>query len=601
LSVYDLSIEDLKKFRSLHSKTAGHPEYRETPGVETTTGPLGQGLANAVGMAWAEKHLAARFNKDNFKLVNHYTWVFVGDGCLMEGISHEAASLAGLWKLGQLIVFYDDNGISIDGDVSAWFGDNTPERFEAYGWQVLRDVDGHDPIAIDIAIDQAKNETTRPTLICCKTSIGHGAPHKEGGHDVHGSPLGSKEIEAMRQHLGWPYPEFDIPEHIYAFWNAEAQGHEDHTTWQNLWTDYQTAYPQESFLFKQLLLNEHNKQLNELFSEYFQQLQIQSLPIATRKASHNTLNAIAPSAEFLVGGSADLTPSNLTRWDHAKAFSADCPEGSYIHFGVREFGMAAIANGIQLHSGLKVFSATFLMFSEYARNAIRMAALMKIAPIFVFTHDSIGLGEDGPTHQPIEQAATLRMIPNLHVWRPADALETAVAWNEALISMHTPHALLLSRQNLAPLPTQDQRHHMIVRGGYTVHETLSYENYPDIILIATGSEVSIAIEAAHQLEHENNLSIRVVSMPCCEVFDQQEQNYRESILPNQSKKIAIEAGVTSGWWKYTGSDGLVLGIDQFGASAPADVLFDYFGLNAKHIVSNIQKFLGESSHDPISN
>ena len=591
LTGYEISINDLKQFRRLHAKTAGHPEYREAPGIETTTGPLGQGLANAVGFAWAEQHLAARFNRPGFPLVEHFTWVFVGDGCLMEGISHEVASLAGVWGLGRLIVLYDDNGISIDGHVEAWFSDDTPARFSAYGWHVISDVDGHDPEAIDAAIQAAKSELHRPSLICCKTIIGRGAPHKAGDHDVHGAPLGAQELAAMRQTLAWPHPAFHIPQEIYEAWNACEKGAHAEQQWCALWQDYQNAHPDLAQAFSSVLAGFSIDALDEHVANLFADISAKQETVATRKASHSVLNVLAPHAPFLVGGSADLTPSNLTRWQGAEVFSAQQAQARYIHFGVREFGMAAIVNGIQLHSGLKAFAATFLMFSEYARNAVRMAALMRIAPIFVFTHDSIGLGEDGPTHQPVEQAATLRLLPNLSVWRPADAMETAVAWQSALSSRTRPHALLLSRQALPVLPWQEGRQHLAARGAYVVWQSVVGEQ-ADLVLVATGSEVSLALDAAQQLSRVLTHKIQVVSMPCCDVFDQQEESYRESVLPAHAKKMAIEAGSTGLWWRYVGTEGCVLGMDQFGASAPAEVLFEHFGFSVVHIVERVHAWLG---------
>jgi transketolase len=524
-------------------------------------------------------------------LVDHHTWVFVGDGCLMEGISHEAASLAGVWQLGRLIVFYDDNGISIDGDVNAWFADDTPARFAAYGWQVISHVDGHDASAIHGAILAAKADTLRPTLICCKTSIGRGAPTKAGGHDVHGAPLGAQEMAAMRAHLHWPHRAFEIPQDIYRAWDARNAGTQAEQYWEELWSSYQQAYPTEAQEFRQILQGFDASSLEQRFMDYFQSVQADPTPMATRKASYHTLNTIAPHCSSLVGGSADLSPSNLTRWQGTEIFSPNHATGRYLQFGVREFGMTAIISGIQLHSGLKAFGATFLMFSEYARNAIRMAALMRIAPIYVFTHDSIGLGEDGPTHQPIEQAASLRLVPNLSVWRPADALETAVAWHAALLSQHRPHALLLSRQNLAPLPAQQERHNMIAKGAYTVHQSSS-DPQPELILLATGSEVGLALQAAHQLEEQYGHCIRVVSMPSCDVFDQQDNDYRQALLPAGIKKMALEAGVSALWWRYVGSEGHVMGIDQFGASAPAEVLFEHFALTSDRVVEQARALLG---------
>ncbi len=585
LTGYDLSIEDLKNFRQLHSKTPGHPEYGYAPGVETTTGPLGQGITNAVGMALAEKILAAEFNRDGFPVVDHHTYVFLGDGCLMEGISHEACSLAGTWGLSKLIAFYDDNGISIDGDVEGWFTDDTPARFEAYGWQVIRNVDGHDAEELQIAIDTAKKETTRPTLICCKTVIGKGAPNKQGGHDVHGAPLGAAEIAAARAHLQWGYEPFVIPQPIYDAWDAKAKGAAAEAAWDTLFAGYAAAYPELAAEYTRRMAGELPAGWDAHVAAKIAAVNEKGETIATRKASQNAIAALAEVLPELVGGSADLTPSNLTNWPGNVAVSRETG-GNYIHYGVREFGMAAIMNGLALHGGVKPFGATFLMFSEYARNALRMAALMKINPIFVFTHDSIGLGEDGPTHQPVEQIATLRLIPNMAVWRPCDTVESLVAWAEALSAKDHPSCLIFSRQNL-PFVTRDAAQiDGIKKGGYVLRDAADAK----AVLLATGSEVELALKAQEALAAEG-IAVRVVSMPCTNAFDKQDKAYIASVLPAGLPRVAIEAGVTDGWRKYVGLEGDVVGIDHFGESAPAGVLFKEFGFTVDNVVAKTKSVI----------
>ena len=585
LTGYDLSIEDLKNFRQLHSKTPGHPEYGYAPGVETTTGPLGQGITNAVGMALAEKILAAEFNRDGFPVVDHHTYVFLGDGCLMEGISHEACSLAGTWGLSKLIAFYDDNGISIDGDVEGWFTDDTPARFEAYGWQVIRNVDGHDAEELQIAIDTAMKETTRPPLICSKTVIGKAAPNKQGGHDVHGAPLGAAEIAAARAHLQWGYEPFVIPQPIYDAWDAKAKGAAAEAAWDKLFAGYAAAYPELAAEYTRRMAGELPAGWDAHVAAKIAAVNEKGETIATRKASQNAIAALAEVLPELVGGSADLTPSNLTNWPGNVAVSRETG-GNYVHYGVREFGMAAIMNGLALHGGVKPFGATFLMFSEYARNALRMAALMKINPIFVFTHDSIGLGEDGPTHQPVEQIATLRLIPNMAVWRPCDTVESLVAWAEALSAKDHPSCLIFSRQNL-PFVTRDAAQiDGIKKGGYVLRDAADAK----AVLLATGSEVELALKAQEALAAEG-IAVRVVSMPCTNAFDKQDKAYIASVLPAGLPRVAIEAGVTDGWRKYVGLEGDVVGIDHFGESAPAGVLFKEFGFTVDNVVAKTKSVI----------
>jgi transketolase len=587
LTGYDLSIDDLKNFRQLHSKTPGHPEVHLTPGVETTTGPLGQGITNAVGMALAEKMLAAEFNRDKHVIVDHHTYVFLGDGCLMEGISHEACSLAGTLGLGKLICFYDDNGISIDGDVNGWFTDDTPKRFEAYGWQVIPNVPGHDAEAINAAIVAAKADVNRPTLICCKTVIGMGAATKAGGHDVHGAPLGQAEIEASRPHIGWHFGPFEIPQEVYEAWDARKKGATLEADWQRKFEHYRAAYPELAAEFTRRMKGELPANWSAHVDTVITKFNEKAETIATRKASQNCIEAYAAALPELVGGSADLASSNLTLWSGSKGVTRESG-GNYIYFGVREFGMSAICNGMSLHGGLIPYSATFLMFSEYARNALRMAALMKARQIFVYTHDSIGLGEDGPTHQPVEQAATLRLMPNMDVWRPCDTVESAVAWAHAIERRDGPSSLLFSRQNL-PFQRRDAATLAAVRkGGYVLSDAANGQ--PQAVIIATGSEVAVAL-AAQQLLLQNGIATRVVSMPSTNVFDRQSADYKQSVLPRGVPRVAVEAGVTDFWRKYVGLEGAVIGIDTFGESAPAPQLFKHFGVTPEHVAKAVQGLL----------
>ncbi|AUL99377.1 transketolase [Pseudothauera hydrothermalis] len=587
LSGYELSIEDLKRFRQLHSKTPGHPEYGYTPGVETTTGPLGQGIANAVGMALAEKVLAAEFNRPGHEIIDHRTWVFLGDGCLMEGISHEACSLAGTWGLGKLTVFYDDNNISIDGHVEGWFTDDTPKRFEAYGWQVIRDVQGHDPDAIEAAIQQALANTAQPTLICCKTVIGAGSPNKQGGHDVHGAPLGAAEVAAAREYIGWPYPPFEIPASVYAAWDARARGAAAEADWQARFDAYRSAFPELAAEFERRMAGELPADWNAHVEAVLAKVVDKAENIATRKASQNSIEAYAPKLPELIGGSADLAGSNLTLWSGARPVSRE-RGGNYVYYGVREFGMAAIGNGLSLHGGLIPYTATFLMFSEYARNALRMAALMKVRQVFVFTHDSIGLGEDGPTHQPVEQIATLRMIPNMDVWRPCDSTESAVAWACAIERKDGPSSLCFSRQNLPFQARTAEQVAAIRRGGYVLSEAAG--GTPQAVIIATGSEVALAM-AAQKTLGEADIAVRVVSMPSTSVFERQDAAWRAAVLPAGVPRVVVEAGVTDGWYKYVGLEGRVIGLDRFGESAPAGELFKEFGITAEAVVDAVRAVL----------
>ncbi|QOW20066.1 transketolase [Lysobacter ciconiae] len=578
LSGYDLSIEDLKQFRQLESRTPGHPENFMTPGVETTTGPLGQGLANAVGMALAEKLLAQRFNRPEHAIVDHRTWVFMGDGCLMEGISHEAASLAGTWGLNKLVAFWDDNHISIDGDTAGWFTDDTPARFEAYGWNVVRGVDGHDADAIKRAIDEALLSSDKPTLLCCRTTIGYGSPKKAGSESSHGSPLGADEIVATRKALGWGHGAFEIPDEIYEGWRVGGVGRFREDQWNEAFDHYATRFPLEA---AELVRRSHGE-LPDDFAEaadaFIAKLQADGPVIASRKASQNAIEAFAPHLPELVGGSADLAGSNLTLWSGSKSVTGDDRDANYIYYGVREFAMTAISNGLSVHGGFIPYDATFLVFSDYARNAVRMSALMGARAIHVYTHDSIGLGEDGPTHQPIEHLASLRYIPNNDVWRPCDAVESAVAWKAAIERVDGPSCLVFSRQNLDHQPRDNAQLGDIARGGYVLRDGGAD---PELILIATGSEVGLAMKAAEELGD----AVRVVSMPSTDVFDRQDEEYRESVLPRGCRKrVAIEAGVTDFWAKYVGLDGAVIGIDTFGASAPADKLFPHFGFTVDHVV-----------------
>ena len=583
LTGYDLSIDDLKNFRQLHAKTPGHPEYGYAPGVETTTGPLGQGITNAVGMALAEKLLANEFNRPGHAVVDHHTYVFLGDGCLMEGISHEACSLAGTWGLGKLIALWDDNGISIDGDVKGWFTENIPARFAAYGWQVIPAEDGHDAEAIDAALREARAESERPTLICVKTVIGKGAPNKQGGHDVHGSPLGAAEVAAVRETLGWPHAPFEIPAEIYAAWDAKAAGAKLEAEWNAAFAAYAEAHPTLAAEFgRRVVKAELPADWAAHQAAALAKINAKAETVASRKASQQAIEAYAPALPELLGGSADLTGSNLTNWSGSVSVTR-AGKGNYIHYGVREFGMAAIMNGIALHGGFIPYGGTFLMFSEYARNALRMAALMRQRVIFVFTHDSIGLGEDGPTHQPVEQIATLRLLPNMDTWRPCDSLETAVAWAAALERKNGPSNLCLSRQNLPFVARDEATQTNIARGGYVLVDAAK----PQAVIIATGSEVELALKAQAQLA-DAGIAVRVVSMPCTNIFDRQDAAYRASVLPQGIVRVAIEAGVTDGWRKYVGLEGAVIGLDRFGESAPAGQLFKEFGITVDHLVATVK-------------
>ena len=589
LTGYDLSIEDLKQFRQLHSKTPGHPEYGYAPGVETTTGPLGQGITNAVGMAIAEKTLAGQFNREGHEIVDHYTYAFLGDGCLMEGISHEACSLAGTLGLGKLIAFYDDNNISIDGHVDGWFSDDTAQRFEAYGWQVIRNVDGHDAEQIKFAIENAKAEKDRPTLIICKTIIGYGSPNKSASHDCHGAPLGNEEIELTRKALNWTYAPFEIPADVYAQWDAKAKGAEQERAWDAKFAAYEAAYPELAAEFKRRVSGELPANWAQESQAFVEKLQANPAAIASRKASQNAIEAYAHVLPELLGGSADLASSNLTLWSGSKPIRADHNvDGNYINYGVREFGMSAIMNGIALHGGFIPYGATFLMFYEYAHNAVRMAALMKQRSIFVYTHDSIGLGEDGPTHQPVEQTASLRYIPNLETWRPADQVESAVAWKAAIERKEGPSALIFTRQNLQQQPRNAAQLADIARGGYILKDSAST---PDLIFIATGSEVELAVKAAEVLEAEGK-KVRVVSMPSTNVFDKQDAAYREAVLPKAvTKRVAIEAQLSDFWYKYVGFEGKIVGMNSFGESAPANELFKLFGFTVENVVAKAKEIL----------
>jgi transketolase len=585
LTGYDLPISELKNFRQLHSKTAGHPEYGITPGVETTTGPLGQGISNAVGMALAEKLLAEEFNRPGHDIVNHYTYVFLGDGCLMEGISHEVCSLAGTLKLNKLIALWDDNGISIDGKVVSWFNEDTPKRFEAYGWNVIRNVDGHDAEAVSAAIAQAK-KTDKPTLICCKTAIGQGAPNMAGSDKVHGSPLGADEIAATRVALNWPYAPFEIPQDIYQAWDFKRRGQALEHEWNKDFQSYKAKYPELASEFQRRMQGDLSKDFSKTVKEYLERCQVKAETIATRKASQNAIEALALALPEFMGGSADLTGSNLTNWSACKPVRAN-QWGNHINYGVREFGMSAIMNGIALHGGYIPFGGTFLTFSDYSRNAIRMAALMKLRSIFVFTHDSIGLGEDGPTHQSVEHVASLRLIPNLMVWRPCDTSETAVAWASAVERKHGPSALIFSRQNCPFVARNAQQIKDIARGGYVIRASKAK---PDAVIMATGSEVGLALQTAERLEKEG-VAIRVVSIPSTTVFDQQDAAYKASVLPAGIPRIAVEAGVSDFWWKYACS--AVHGVDTFGESAPAAQLYEYFGLTVDQIAKTVRQVISQ--------
>ena len=581
LSGYELPIEELKNFRQLHSKTPGHPEYGYAPGVETTTGPLGQGISNAVGMALAEKVLAAQFNRDGHDIVDHFTYAFMGDGCLMEGISHETCSLAGTLGLGKLIAFWDDNGISIDGEVEGWFTDDTPARFKSYGWDVIEGVDGHDAEQVKAAIEKAQANTKQPTLICCKTTIGFGSPNKEGTESCHGAPLGEDEIVATREKLGWTHGAFEIPDDIYAGWDSKTKGGEAESAWNDAFAAYEAAYPELAAEFKRRVNGELPADFSDKADAIIAELQANPQNIASRKASQNALNAFGPLLPELLGGSADLAGSNLTIWEGSKGVEANDASGNYIYYGVREFGMSAMMNGIALHGGFKAYGATFLMFMEYARNAVRMAALMKQPAIFVYTHDSIGLGEDGPTHQPVEQVVALRATPNLDNWRPCDQVESAVSWKSAIERKDGPTTLIFSRQGLAQQERTAAQVADIAKGGYVLKDCAGT---PELILIATGSEVQLAIEAAAKLT-EQGKAVRVVSMPSTDVFDRQSAEYRESVLPSSVvKRVAVEALSKDSWYKYVGFNGAIVGMDTFGESAPAGDLFKHFNITTDAVV-----------------
>lgn len=587
LTGYDVSMDDLKAFRQLHSKTPGHPEYGYTPGVETTTGPLGQGIANAVGFAVAEQTLAAQFNRPGHDIVDHHTYVFMGDGCMMEGISHEACSLAGTLKLGKLVAFYDDNGISIDGNVQGWFTDDTAKRFEAYGWHVVRGIDGHNPDQIKAAVEEAKAVTDKPSLLMCKTVIGFGSPKKAGTADAHGSPLGDAEIAATREALNWPYAPFEIPQEIYTEWDAKKAGAAAESEWDMKFAHYEKAFPELAREYRRRVNGELPAQWEADANAFIQNLQDNPASIASRKASQNALEAFGKVLPEFMGGSADLAPSNLTMWSGSAPINED-KAGNYIHYGVREFGMSAIMNGIALHGGFIPYGATFLMFVEYARNAVRMAALMKIRSIFVYTHDSIGLGEDGPTHQPVEQIASLRVTPNMSTWRPCDQVESAVAWKYAIERKNGPTSLIFSRQNLAQQPRTAQQLADIEKGAYILKDCAGQ---PEVILIATGSEVELAVKAYEQLTAEGRKA-RVVSMPSTDAFDKQDAAYRESVLPSAvTARVAVEAGIADYWFKYTGMQGAIVGMHSFGESAPAGQLFSEFGFTVENVVSQAKALL----------
>ena len=588
LTGYELPIEEIKNFRQLHSKTPGHPEYGYAPGVETTTGPLGQGVSNAIGMALAEKVLAAQFNRPGHNIVDHQTYTFLGDGCLMEGISHEVCSLAGTLGLGKLIAFYDDNGISIDGEVEGWFSDDTPARFEAYGWQVVPDVDGHDSAAIKAAVEVARGELNKPTLICCKTIIGFGSPNKQGKEDCHGAPLGADEIVLAREQLGWSHAPFEIPSDLYEGWDASAKGASAQSSWNEQLDAYRKEFPDLAVEFERRTSGQLPTDFGEKADAYIADCQAKMEKVASRKASQNCLNAYGPLLPELLGGSADLAGSNLTIWSGSKDISADNADGNYIYYGVREFGMSAMMNGIALHGGFINYGATFLMFMEYARNAVRMAAIMKQQSIFVYTHDSIGLGEDGPTHQPVEQLSALRSTPNLNTWRPCDTVESAVCWKSAIENQNGPSALVFSRQGLAPMPRTDEQVAAISRGGYVLKDSAD----PQAILIATGSEVELAMQASDTLAGKG-ISARVVSMPCAEIFSAQGANYQDSVLPPAVRaRVAVEALHADYWHKSVGLDGRVVGMRSFGESAPGGELMREFGFTVENVVANVLEAIG---------
>jgi len=586
LTGYDLTMEDIKSFRQLHAKTAGHPEYGYAPGIETTTGPLGQGITNGVGMALAEKVLGEQFNRPGHDIVDHFTYVFMGDGCMMEGISHEACSLAGTLGLGKLVAFWDDNGISIDGEVEGWFSDDTPKRFEAYGWHVIADVDGHNAEAIRKAILEAKAETDKPTLICCKTIIGFGSPNKSASHDCHGAPLGEDEVALVRENLGWDYAPFEIPADIYSEWDGKDAGKDAQAQWQNRFDAYQQAFPELAAEYKRRVEGELPENWQQISQDVIATLQANPATIATRKASQNAIEAFGAHLPEFLGGSADLTPSNLTNWSGSKAISAQDASGNYLSYGVREFAMSAMMNGIALHGGFIPYGGTFLMFMEYARNALRMAALMKQRSIFVYTHDSIGLGEDGPTHQPVEQIASLRLTPNMSTWRPCDQVETAVAWKSAVERKNGPTSLIFSRQNLVQFERDQATLNDVAKGGYILSDC---DGQPELILIATGSEVALAMQAKELL---SNVRCRVVSMPSTDLFEAQTAEYREQVLPaSVSKRIAIEAGIADYWFKYTGLNGDIIGMTTFGESAPAEQLFEMYGFTVESVIAKAHALL----------
>lgn len=586
LSGYDVSAKDLENFRQLHSKTPGHPEYGYTPGVETTTGPLGQGIANAVGMALAERTLAAQFNSPECEVINHFTYVFMGDGCMMEGISHEACSFAGTQKLGKLIVFWDDNGISIDGKVGAWFDDDTAGRFEAYGWQVVDGVDGHDAVQIKNAIETARADLSKPTLICCKTVIGKGSPNKEGSESCHGAPLGIDEIELVRQTLNWQAEPFVVPAEIAAAWDATVKGAERESQWQQKFDQYQQTNPELAAELLRRVAGELPQDWHEKTAALIADAEVQSVNVASRKASLLALNGLGPMLPELIGGSADLAGSNYTIWDDSKSISSETEEGNYVYYGVREFAMSAISNGLALYGGFKAYTGTFLVFSDYMRNGLRMSALMGLPTIHVLTHDSIGLGEDGPTHQPIEHTASLRLIPNMSVWRPCDAAESLVAWKVAVEQKSTPSCLVLSRQTLPHQKRNAQQTKDIEKGGYVL---IDCDGTPEIILIATGSEVALAVDSAKELSQQGK-QVRVVSMPALDLYEKQSDSYKESVLPKSVlNRLAIEAGIKDTWYKYVGLNGAVIGMDSFGESAPAEQLFDHFGFTVENVVSVAQE------------
>ncbi|HCD9927217.1 TPA: transketolase [Escherichia coli] len=588
LTGYDLSMDDIRDFRQLHSRTPGHPEYGYTPGVETTTGPLGQGVANAVGMAIAEKALAAEFNKPGFNIVDHHTWLFLGDGCLMEGISLEACGLAGTLKLGNLIAIWDDNGISIDGHVEGWFAEDTAARFRAYGWHVIEGVDGHDPEAVDAAVREAKSVTDKPSLLCCKTIIGFGSPNKANSHDCHGSALGADEVALVRERLQWPYAPFEIPGEIYAEWDATEKGAQVQQEWDALFADYAKQWPELAAEFTRRMKGDLPAGWVENMQKYVHDLQSHPAALATRQVSQKCLNHFADMLPELMGGSADLSPSNLTRHQKSVDFTGENPAGNYISYGVREFGMSAIMNGLALHGGFIPYGGTFLMFMEYARNALRMAALMKIRSVFVYTHDTIGLGEDGPTHQPVEQLASLRLTPNMETWRGCDQVEVAVAWQQAIERKDGPTSLVLTRQPLAQQPRTAAQLAEIARGGYVLSDC---DGQPEMILISAGSEIELVVSAAKALTEEGR-KVRVVSMPCTERFDNQDAAYKESVLPKAvRKRLAVEASIAGFWERYVGLDGKVIGMTSFGESAPANVLFKHFGFTPENVLAQARELL----------